>query len=66
MNDAFICLPSGWGWLGVRAERRLEPLPLVAGAAAAVLAPGVRFLQPEEAVLDAMLAGWAASSARAC
>lgn len=44
---------------GVRAERQpvVESLP---GAASAVLASGVRFLQPEEAVLDAMLAGWAA------
>jgi site-specific recombinase XerD len=43
----------------VHAERRadLEPLP---GAASAVFASGIRFLQPEEAVLDAMLAGWAA------
>ena len=40
-------------------ERRVaaEPLP---GSASAVLASGVRFLQPQEAVLDAMLAGRAA------
>ena len=30
------------------------------GMAASVLASGVAFLQPEEAVLDAMLAGWTA------
>jgi integrase/recombinase XerC len=43
----------------VRAERRLEAVSLP-GAAASVLAAGVHFLQPEEAVLDAMLSGWAA------
>jgi hypothetical protein len=43
----------------VRAEHRLEAVA-VPGAAASVLASGVAFLQPEEAVLDAMLAGWAA------
>jgi site-specific recombinase XerD len=42
----------------VRTERRVEAQPLP-GAASVVLASGVRFLQPEEAVLDAMLAGWA-------
>jgi integrase/recombinase XerC len=41
------------------AERRVE-VESLPGAASAVLASGVRFLQPEEAVLDAMLAGWAA------
>jgi integrase/recombinase XerC len=41
----------------MRAEHRLEAVPLP-GAAASVLASGVAFLQPEEAVLDAMLAGW--------
>jgi hypothetical protein len=43
----------------VRAEHRLEAVA-VPGAAASVLASGVAFLQPEEAVLDAMLAGWTA------
>lgn len=45
--------------VGVPAEHRVDVQPLP-GAASAVLASGVRFLQPEEAVLDAMLTGWAA------
>lgn len=38
--------------------RRIEPVELE-GSAPAVLASGVSFLQPEDAVLEAMLEGWA-------
>ena len=40
--------------------------PVVPGSARAVLASGVEFLQPEEAVLKAMLAGWAAQQTSRC
>lgn len=43
----------------MESERVVAPLGLV-GDAAGVLAGGVSFLHPEDAVLDAMLAGWAA------
>jgi len=40
-------------------SRQIAPVELP-GSATVVLADGVSFLQPEEAVLEAMLAGWTA------
>jgi integrase/recombinase XerC len=41
----------------VRAKRQVEPIE-APGTARSLLAPGVALLQPQEAVLEAMLTGW--------
>lgn len=43
----------------MRVSGRIDPV-VQAGSASTVLASGVAFLQPEDAVLDAMLDGWSA------
>jgi len=52
MKDSFI---NVWcGEVGLSGQRRVD----LAGAAHLVLVDGVRHLQPEEAVFEAMLSGW--------